>query len=143
MNLAKYSELPDSMEAADLAVLFHELLDYANSSSSTEGNSNQMEVLNIAEALAELADRQWHTYDKLDESIQKRMERWIQANWNVDSYELVTSIILVVAHLGLVNSFQLMKNSLQFPMSLQVKNKIEKAVSELADNIADPYAGMK
>lgn len=143
MNLAKYSELPDSMEAADLAVLFHELLDYANSSNSTEGNSNQMEVLNIAEALAELADRQWHTYDKLDESIQKRMERWIQANWNVDSYELVTSIILVVAHLGLVNSFQLMKNSLQFPMSLQVKNKIEKAVSELADNIADPYAGMK
>jgi hypothetical protein len=143
MNVAKYSELPDSMESEDLAVLFHELLDYADFSNSTGGISSGNESLNIAEALTELADRQWHTYEKLDVSIQNRIEKWIQSTWNVDSYELVTHIILVVAHLGLVSSFQLIKNSLQLPLSLQVKNKIEKAVAELDDNIGDPYTGMK
>ncbi len=69
--------------------------------------------------LAELSDRQWHSYEIIDGELKQRIENWIEKSWVLDSEEYIRSIIFVIGALGLRGGF------------------------ELEDNVDNPYSGMK
>jgi hypothetical protein len=134
MNLKEIIELPDFLKTEELKYHFSMVLD--------EAENNKCEVDEFAHALYELADRQWHTYELLDNDTGIRIERWIKRTWNVESEEYMKYIISIVAYLGLTRSFMQLKKSMQLPMKESLKNKIQQAILELKDNIDDPFSGM-
>lgn len=138
MIIEEILALPDSMKPAELEKYFRELLDYADRMKAAGVNSADISV-----ALRELSDRQWHTYEPLNEGIKDRIERWIEKAWDINSEKLVKNIIVIIAELGLANSFRLLTNSLDGPMPDSVRREIIGAIAELKDNVADPYSGMK
>ncbi len=69
MKLEYYQSLPDYMAVKELKILFRNILSEIKNS-----NSNLEESLGI---LLELADRQWHTYEVLDEPIKSELEEWL------------------------------------------------------------------
>jgi len=137
--LEKYLALPDYMTTMELKEQFNKLMDYAGGTS----NLSNKDVLDITECLIELADRQWHTYETLDEEIKSRIELWIGEIWDELSNELIDSLSCVIGRLGLVESYKLMKNALTKELSDDVRKTIEETVRELDDNIADPYSGLR
>ncbi|HEX9063316.1 MAG TPA: hypothetical protein VF941_24350 [Clostridia bacterium] len=139
MSLQDYITLSDSMSNAELKEHFNKLLDYAEKNKS----SNQSNVMEIIDALIELADRQWHTYELLDVDTKERIDKWVCDIWSTQSSELVDNISCLIARLGLVNSYNLMKASLNQDLDDDVKAIVIDAIEDLKNKIDDPYLGMR
>lgn len=112
--LREYSELPDYMTVEELEEYFIKLLDYSMKSKDIDNES-------ISEALYELSDRQWHTYELINETIKEKIEQLIDKVWNTKFPDLIDNITSVIAMLGLVKSFELVKRSIEEDVSYEVK----------------------
>lgn len=134
--LEEYSELPDYMTVEELEKYFTQLINYAMKVSDIDNES-------VAEALYELSDRQWHTYEMINDAIKERIEEWINKVWNTNSPELLENITSIIGLLGLVKSFQLVKKSITEDISDEVRGILDITIKELNENVGDPYSGMK
>lgn len=139
MSLQDYTTLSDSMSTAELKEHFNKLMDYAENNKS----SNQSNIMEIIDALIELADRQWHTYELLDIDTKERIDKWVCGIWSTQSSELVDNISCLIARLGLVSSYNLMKASLNQNLDDDVKAIVIDAIEDLKNKIDDPYFGMR
>lgn len=137
MNLSKYRELPDYLSVTELNSHFIELLGYI------EANYNAS-PLEISEALYELAERQFNTYEHLEESLKERVDTWGVSIWNIDNFKLIDNLLSLIALLGLEKSFLTAKASLvNINLNPEVRKEIEATVTELEGNVSDPYSGFK
>lgn len=136
MLLKEYSDLPDYMTVEDLEKYFTELINYAIKISGIDDES-------IAEALYELSDRQWHTYELINKDIKDSIEEWINKVWNTNSTELIDSITSIIGMLGLVKSFELVKKSINEDISCEVREILKMTIKELNIHVGDPYSGMR
>jgi hypothetical protein len=134
LNCDNISKLPDVMSVDELKAYFIKVLN--------RDVGDYFERTKAAEDLRELADRQWHTYEKIDCEIKQLIEQWISKTWNLESEDYVKSIVFVIGSLGLTDSFELMKKSLERPMNKQILSTIKKFVAEREGNIENPYFGM-
>ena len=134
--LKEYSDLPDYMTVEDLEKYFTELINYAIKISGIDDES-------IAEALYELSDRQWHTYELINKDIKDSIEEWINKVWNTNSTELIDSITSIIGMLGLVKSFELVKKSINEDISCEVREILKMTIKELNIHVGDPYSGMR
>lgn len=112
------------MPESEIKKCFNELLDYAEIHKDVSPEK-------VAEALLELSDRQWHTYTLIDIEAKDRIEKWIADVWNIASFALVESITELIGYLGLVNTYELVKESLKFNLDDNVRIEIEDIIHEL------------
>ncbi|MFJ5718347.1 hypothetical protein [Neobacillus sp. NPDC093127] len=137
MDLYKYRDLPDYLSVTELNSHFSDLLGYieANYAASPLGKS---------EALYELADRQFNTYEYLEESLKERIDSWVISIWNIDNFKLIDNLLSLIALLGLQKSFLTAKTSLaNTNLNPEVRTELEDTVTELEGNVSDPYSGFK
>ena len=70
--MTKFHELPDAIECGKMKEYFEEYLShYSNNTKSENVNYALSELL-------ELADRQWHTYQLLEECVKEKVERYLE-----------------------------------------------------------------
>lgn len=136
MELKKYYQLPDSMASEDLAILFKELLDLPQ-------EKNCFGVLEIAEALDQLADRQWHTYSEVDVTIKANITEWLKSNWSKESLELTELVTSIIAKLGLSECIPMLKFALRENLPPSVRKELLEALAEYEKNVSDPYSGLR
>jgi hypothetical protein len=122
------------MPAEDMANEFHVLL--------TEKSFSGQSKHDFLEALLELSDRQWHTYELLCEPLKTQIEKVLIAEWDGFDFDFAEGSIVVAAHLGLVGLFDFISSQNVSELSSEVAIEIKQAIAELGDNIADPYSGM-
>jgi hypothetical protein len=128
--LNRVLKLPDYVDSAGLKAYFAEVV------------ASQENVLFLIEALDELADRQWHTYTKLDLPTQLLIEDWFKTTWMTDSEKYIGHAISIIACLGLTVSYELLIKSFDSTSSNTVKLMIQEAINELGKTVDQPYFGM-
>ncbi|WP_028400052.1 hypothetical protein [Ectobacillus panaciterrae] len=134
--LNKFNQLPDKVSADELKRLFTSFLDYVE-------KEEHQDTMEISEGLLELADKQWHTYEKLDEITKDRVEDWVSQNWNVNSVDLVDVTLSIIGYLGLEKSYEMVKQELDKSIKHEIRKMIMDTVDEYGDDVFDPYSGMK
>jgi len=94
--------------------------------------------------LYELAERQFNTYENLEESLKDRIDNWVISIWNIDNHKLIDNLLSLIALLGLQKSFLTAKTSLaNTNLNPEVRNDIEDTVTELEGNVSDTYSGFR
>jgi hypothetical protein len=136
MNLAKFENLPDSLNPEEIRRLFKELLSIQNAHDLEHS-------VRLAHAMDEIADRQWHTYALLDDRTRTEINNWVMSQWDPGSLQKTRSLISIIAKLGLVNAAKLLKRDVVLPIPVEVKNEIEDALREFGTNVDDPFFGMR
>ena len=134
MDITHYQQLPDGMDAPDVAREFERLL--------SDAEHPDVLCVPIVEALCELADRQWHTYEVLHPDLRARVERWFQAHWLPDP-KFVHLAAVVAAHLGLREVIPLLEQTAREFSETEFGREIRKTLAEITPDIDDPYSGMR
>ena len=130
-----YESLPDYMEVTELCEYFHNFLNQVN--------SEQYNLVEALEALLELSDRQWHTYEILDTCVKNKVEGWLISVLDLDAEDYVEYATSIIGRLGLVELHKILKDSLKTNLNKEVRDIIEETVNELNGHVEDPYYGMK
>jgi hypothetical protein len=131
-----YSALPDGMSSAEVAVAFEELLSEATGSQPPPEEQ-------IAEALCEVADRQWHTYGMLRSDLLSSVEQWLQDHWRTDSDDYVGHLVCVITRLGLQSLMHHVQNALRDLVAGDVRQRLQGLWDETHGDVTDPFRGMK
>ena len=95
------------------------------------------------EQLCELADRQFNTYEKLDDETINRIETFILKNIDYESFEIVDIVVTIVVRLGMKNLFDKIYLNLKNIKNESVKSLIMEIKQESYSELADPYNGYK
>ncbi|WP_444437013.1 hypothetical protein [Pseudomonas sp. A6] len=136
MKSAEYYRcLPESMSIEAISCEFAEVLEGVKS-----GVVSKEDALN---ALSELSDRQWNTYDFLNGELRSSIEDALVALWDGQSLGAAETIVSIVARLGLGRVLRFLSALDSSQVSPDVLKEIHEAVEELRDNIDDPYSGMR
>jgi hypothetical protein len=134
MDITHYKQLPDGMDAPDVAREFERLL--------SEVERPDVLCVPVVEALCELADRQWHTSELLHPDLRARVERWFQEHWLCDP-KFVDLAAVVAAHLGLRGVIPLLERTALEFSETEFGREIQKTLLEITPDIDDPYSGMR
>lgn len=98
----------------------------------------------VLAVLCDLADKQWHSYQKIDRDLAAAIERWIEVHWCGESLPKVEGFIFVIAHLGLENAYQMIVSKLEGPLVPEVRQEIVEYQREAATHdISNPYSGLE
>ena len=137
IDLKMYIGLPDGMRSHEVKLYIEKLVETIQTDSSPENISVFLEALN------ELADRQWHTYEQIDSKLSKKVEEVLMASittaMSLEDAENVTSII---AHLGLFKALNHLKQVAKNVASEAVREELKSSIEELATTVSDPYSEM-
>jgi hypothetical protein len=131
-----YSSLPDGMEPEAVAQEFEDLLAEAARSRSPSD-------LEIADALCELADRQWHTYRKLRDDLRATVAVWLRDHWNGASTAFVEHAICTIGRLGLQELMPKVEAGLGPDTPSDVRELLRDYWEETRGDVSDPFRGMK
>lgn len=135
MMLEFYRALPDYMPVEELKKLFYDFLNRVMAS--------EYDLVEALESLLELADRQWHTYELLDQDIKNEIEDWLISVNDFNSEEVIEYVTSIIGRLGLVKLYAIVKASLKNNLRKEVQKVIEETVKEIDEHAEDPYFGMK
>ncbi|MFJ8100526.1 hypothetical protein [Lysinibacillus sp. NPDC096212] len=137
MNLKEVENLPDRLATETIALIFQKtLIEFG------EGKIVKGEFLLI---ISQLTDRQVMTYELLENSIRNKLDLTILKIWNTDSYEEVDIILSIVVNLGLVKSFQKIRDSINMNKRINeiILAEIIETVEEVGDTISNPYYSLE
>ncbi|EAD5148608.1 hypothetical protein QLZ52_000314 [Listeria monocytogenes] len=132
MKKDDYSKMP-WVSAEDLYLLFEQALkDFKQSKLS------EKEFFDI---LDELTMRQVDTYEILKEPLRGQLDNELYNLWNTENYDDVDIITSLLINLGLKNTYNKMKKSIEdtSEISPEILEEIQDAIEEVGDNIDDPY----
>ena len=137
-NIQSVGELPDSMEPDELLPIFGQILDWSEFDATLSAEE-------IADAFWELADRQWHTYERLETSVASRVEQWIIRAWPANSHsaEFVTSVLGIVQRLGLCQALTMIKDSSDGRLDPEINLRVQRALNEFGDSVDDPWKSLR
>lgn len=136
-DLNRISSLPDSMSCEQVEKEFAMLIQ----SIGAEPLAN--EFLLIMTALSELADRQWATYELLNNQIKDKIEEIAIKVWQQNSLDSTEKLICVIGRIGLTNAWSYLVSIKPSTLSPEVTDEIASAIIEIGDSVGDPYAGMR
>jgi hypothetical protein len=98
----------------------------------------------VFDALFELSDKQWHTYEPLDPEIRNKLEIWIIKNMDISSVPKANTILGIAGMLGLKRVYaHLIEIAQANTFSDDVKAALAEGIDELKNNIDDPWSGMR
>jgi type I site-specific restriction-modification system R (restriction) subunit len=124
-------ELPENLPSNEIQVHFESLITEYQSSCK----------LDYFEALVELADKQWHNYERLEENFQRKFEDWLISVLDLSCLEVVEYALRLTATLGLRNVFNFFVDlsTKKGIVSREVHMEISSAIKELEISIDDRW----
>lgn len=137
MDFSKFDELPDSLSEDTLEKYFNQIVDIYE---SAKDNVNYIELL---EAIYQLSERQWNTYKILDDKIKHKIDILIKNILDANSYDLIDNATSIIAYLGLPESFKALQEMIKENPSEEVRELIEETIEELEGNFENPYSGLE
>ena len=96
----------------------------------------------IADALFELSERQWHTYELLSASLRKQVSSTILDIWDDNDPDLAESLLGVTSRLGLGRVLEHLQLKESSSFSPNVRRIVDEAIQEFGESVNDPYSGM-
>lgn len=137
MDTNKYNNLPETIDTNLCESLIVELLN-----DFTE--SNRKKKIDYFLVLSELANKQWHNYEYLNESVIIKLEEWILKNWNRNSLDETYYVLFMTTTLGLKDVFQVLITLLNKTDNSKTKKLINEFLKEgLKDRVDDPWISMR
>jgi hypothetical protein len=130
VKVEDYARLPDSMRPDEVARCIEQLL--------LEAKDPRVSADLVAESLWHLADRQYHTYERLRPDLRARVEQWLVANWT-PTPERVSQIGMIGGAIGLPGVVPLLEALLAEQAPGELRNEAEKTLSEVREHVNDPY----
>jgi hypothetical protein len=135
-NLERIANLPDSMSCEVLENEFQKLLQVTK---HVDIRSDEL----LLEAYFELSERQWHTYKSLNADILNQIDLQLISLWNTSSIESTELLIGIVARLGLIKTFERIKETLNEELPEEVRQEILESIKEFGNTVDDPYSGVR
>ncbi|EAE3623086.1 hypothetical protein QJV15_00010 [Listeria cossartiae subsp. cayugensis] len=132
MKKDDYSKMP-WVSADDLYFLFEQAI--------KDFKQNKLSKKEFFDILDELTMRQVDTYEILKEPVREQLDNELCSLWNTENYDDVDIITLLLINLGLKNTYNRMKKSIEdtSEISPEILEEIQDAIEEVGDNIDDPY----
>ncbi|MFC1495188.1 hypothetical protein ACFL6W_07905 [Thermodesulfobacteriota bacterium] len=130
MNVECYENLPDYMPVDEVAQCFKRLL--------RESGKPGVDPESVFEALWCLADRQYHTYERLCQELRNQIEQWISVHWQ-PTPENVDYIGMIAGGIGLPGVIPVLESSLSEEMSDDLRSEFEEVLEAIREHINDPY----
>lgn len=131
--LKDYSNLPDSMKKSEVKEKIDEFL-VGIDQSLLQWKFDQ---------LYELADRQFYTYEKLDDETITRIETFILENVDYECYEVVDTVLAIIVRLGMKDLFNKIYLNLPNITNQSVKDVIIETKQGEFSKLDDPYSGYR
>ena len=137
MSLQDYEDLPDAMSEDKVCELFEQTI--------AAYENNEVTKSDFLEMMMHVANRQGtETFRPLNAPLRKKIDELMCQEWNVvdfdnfDEVELITGVLL---GLGLVRSFELMKQTYNTVpnLSKEVRDDIEQTIRDAEGHIEDPF----
>ncbi|EMK1257102.1 hypothetical protein V8L78_000314 [Listeria monocytogenes] len=127
-----YSKMP-WVSAEDLYLLFEQAL--------KDFKQSKLSKKEFFDILDELTMRQVDTYEILKEPLRGQLDNELYNLWNTENYDDVDIITSLLINLGLKNTYNKMKKSIEdtSEISPEILEEIQDAIEEVGDNIDDPY----
>ena len=134
--MTRFHELPDAIECGKMKEYFEEYLShYSNNTKSENVNYALSELL-------ELADRQWHTYQLLEECVKEKVERYLEEIIDFEDVEIMDYILCIIPRIGLSNLFSYILQNKGSIQNREVLLNITESENEYGGNVDNPYSGM-
>ncbi|MDC41376.1 hypothetical protein D0A02_03760 [Listeria monocytogenes] len=132
MKKDDYSKMP-WVSAEDLYLLFEQAL--------KDFKQSKLSKKEFFDILDELTMRQVDTYEILKEPLRGQLDNELYNLWNTENYGDVDIITSLLINLGLKNTYNKMKKSIEdtSEISPEILEEIQDAIEEVGDNIDDPY----
>jgi hypothetical protein len=130
VNVEDYETLPDYMRVDEVAQCFERLL--------REAGEPGVIAESVFEALWHLADRQYHTYERLCPRLRDQIEQWINAHWQ-PTPENVDHIGMIVGGIGVPGVLPVLESSLSEEMRDDLRSGLEEVLETNREHIDDPY----
>ncbi|RJZ63660.1 hypothetical protein [Listeria monocytogenes] len=132
MKKDDYSKMP-WVSAEDLYLLFEQAL--------KDFKQSKLSKKEFFDILDELTMRQVDTYEILKEPLRGQLDNELYNLWNTENYNDVDIITSLLINLGLKNTYNKMKKSIEdtSEISPEILEEIQDAIEEVGDNIDDPY----
>ncbi|EEO3701349.1 hypothetical protein G6H38_001817 [Listeria monocytogenes] len=132
MKKDDYSKMP-WVSAEDLYLLFEQAL--------KDFKQSKLSKKEFFDILDELTMRQVDTYEILKEPLRGQLDNELYNLWNTENYDDVDIITSLLINLGLKNTYNKMKKSIEdtSEISPDILEEIQDAIEEVGDNIDDPY----
>ena len=130
-----FSELPDGMPVDKVALEFEYLLGIA------EGEHPPSDA-EIADALFELTDRQWHTYQPLRHDLRLRVESWIRQHWHLNDAEYMDGVTSIITNLGLQSLMPDIRGALDGDIPEDTRRILQATLNETNGDVSNPFRGM-
>jgi len=134
MDITHYKQLPDGMDAEDVAMEFERLL--------SEAEQPGVLCVPVAEAFWELANRQWHTYELLRPDLRLRVVRWLKQHW-LPNPEFIRWVGGIAGNLGLAALIPLLERTASEFSAVEFGRQIQETLREIGPHIDDPYWRMR
>ncbi|EAF6317221.1 hypothetical protein AS074_01935 [Listeria monocytogenes] len=132
MKKDDYSKMP-WVSAEDLYLLFEQAL--------KDFKQSKLSKKEFFDILDELTMRQVDTYEILKEPLRGQLDNELYNLWDTENYDDVDIITSLLINLGLKNTYNKMKKSIEdtSEISPEILEEIQDAIEEVGDNIDDPY----
>jgi hypothetical protein len=134
-NLERIANLPDSISCEVLENEFQKLLQVIK---HVDIKSDEL----LLEAYFELSERQWHTYKPLNADILSQIDLLLISLWDTSSIESTELLVNIVAQLGLIRTFERIKETLNEELPEEVRQEILESIEEFGNTVSDPYSGV-
>lgn len=132
--MTKFYELPDSIECDKMREYFEEYLSYYSN------NTDSSNVDYALSELLELADRQWHTYELLEESIKEKVGKYLKSVIDFEDEKIMDYILCIIPRIGLGNLFSYILQNKVFIHNQAVLSNITESENEYGDSVDNPYS---
>lgn len=134
--MTHFRDLPESVDSNELKQCFIEfLIIYAN--------KTNIEIVYYAlSELLELAERQWHTYELLDENLKKQLSIYLESVINFEDKKIMHYILRVIPYLGMGTLFRYIIDNKGYIKNVDVLNDIAYAEKDYGDDVDNPYSGI-
>jgi hypothetical protein len=130
VNVEYYENLPDYMPVDAVAHCFNRLL--------RDAGEPGIIPETVFEALWHLADRQYHTYERLSQDLRNQIEQLICAHWRPTPAN-IEYIGMIAGGVGLPGVIQALESSLSEEMSDDLRSELEDVLEAIREHIDDPY----
>lgn len=136
IEMTKFYELPDALHEEVLKKKFIEFI------TCYHNNTSVSNIYYALSELLELSERQWNTYELLEEEIKKVIEQYLKSIINFEDKEIIDYMLSIIPMLGLNELFEYIIQNKKAINDETIVKIIEEAEEEYGDDVDNPYSGM-